>query len=189
MPLSRRRKRHKKVKRAKRGPTVDKYPDKTIPTLCPDCRQFKPLEKFLDKAFNKYARCHVCRKAAINRWLGAYYEKLKSDPVAQLAAIEAFDLKRPRRNKRNGHTFLNQLLKWQMAKNSLLVRIGLKEKQPTFDIVTYMARKVFYGRATEEEAAGRIADYYRRHPEYDSSDTRNPANAEDGTVSDRSRYE
>jgi len=98
---------------------------------------------------------------AVGRWIKDYYHKITVDPAAGLAAIRNF----PPPTKVNGKVNLSDYYKWKMALNSLLSRIKLTDPRPPFDIVTYVNRKVKYGRLTTREAEDRIEDYYKRHPE------------------------
>lgn len=132
------------------------------------CRQWKPGSAFGNKT-NKSgivhaAMCRVCRRQALNKWLGDYYQSLRDDPVKMIEAINKFDLLKPVYSK-SDPLWISKFYKWVMAKNSLMARLGLIDKKPKFDIVTYVMRKVAYGRISQEEAEDRIENWYERHPE------------------------
>jgi hypothetical protein len=134
--------------------------------LCQSCNEWKTTDRFLrkgkkvEKKLKSSKMCNVCRRAAVGRWLRAYYEKLKSDPAAQLEALRKYDALKP-----NPHVSITKFVKWRIGRNSLLSRIGLRQKYPPLDIVAYVNRKVKYGRLTPDEATYYIERYYEKHPE------------------------
>jgi len=134
--------------------------------LCQSCNEWKTADRFLrkgkkvEKKLKSTKMCNVCRRAAVGRWLRAYYEKLKSDPAAQLEALRKYDALKP-----NPHVSITKFVKWRIGRNSLLSRLGLRQKYPPLDIVAYVNRKVKYGRLTPDEATYYIERYYEKHPE------------------------
>lgn len=127
------------------------------------CGLWKPGAAFT-RSCNKSGKvysmsCRVCQRAAVGKWLGDYYEKLKSDPIARQAAIDNWPP--PPKIQHN----IEAYMRWKIERNSFLSRIGVIPKKGPFDYVAHMMRKVKYGQLSMEEAIENIATYRERHPD------------------------
>lgn len=147
----------------KRGRSKSPRPaDVTIPVLCQgECRLWKPLSTFLDKANRRFKLCLPCRTAARSRQRREFIARVKADPRLLAEMIAKIPPPPPsgpgiRHNVQDWHN-------WRMTRNSMLACYGLKEKVP-WSPEAYFNRRAEIGKMTYEEAAGRIADYYAKHP-------------------------